>query len=326
MSIGTWIKRKMALLAFALSKAENSALRQREDVLDNAHGHIQTYNQGTLADALLKGEITLPVKELRWRLYKVLSESRGRAAKITGYDKDGMPIVETYTVEKYKLDKVMRDDADPYPVEMVVKNDEVTLSSYQAFTHFDSNKTNLDKEVEKDKEMFNLVGAVENSGFTHTEISFDDMMTTLKDKKSIIIERELRPKFDLEYYTKKLLVRNISEDKKLLEFYVSEYPDEYNRKSRMFISEIKKAIKNPRMADMLDINKVMFITEKTIGVQDGLEFQYEIQKFDKIVVYNGSYVIKFIAKPIVNGENIFIKYKELGLEQRYENKEPKIYD
>lgn len=313
----------MGLLAFALSRAEVASLHQREDVLDNIQGKIQTYNQGTLADALLKGELTLPVKELRWRLYKVLKESKGRAAKIVGYDEDGMPIVETYTVEKYKLEKVIRDNVDPYPVEMVVNNIDLIKSTFESFENFNGNRTNLDKEVERDKEMFDLVGAVSNSGFTHAEISFDDMMSTFKDKKTIMIEREFKPKFDLEDYTDKLIVRNISEDEKLLEFYVSEYADEFNRKSRMFIAEIKKGIINPRATNMLDINKVIFITEKTIGVEDGLEFQYEIIKFDKIITFNGSYVIKFLAKPIVNGEDIFIKYKEVDLEQRYENKEAK---
>ena len=107
-----WIKRKMALLAFALSKAEISTLHQKEDALDSPEGMSQTMNQGSILDALKKGEMTLPVKELRWRLYKVLNESKGKTATITGYDEDGLPIVKTYSVDKYKLDKVIRDDAD----------------------------------------------------------------------------------------------------------------------------------------------------------------------------------------------------------------------
>jgi hypothetical protein len=324
MNIGKWLKRKMALLAFALSKTENSALGQREDVLDNIPGNIQTYNQGTLADALLKGEITLPVKELRWRLYKVLSESKGKAARIVGYDEDDMPIVETYTISAYQLDKIIRDDADSYPVEMVVKNTPLTKSTMEAFQNFDSNKINTGKEIPKNEDKYDLIGGeVIDDSFTHTEMSFDEMTRTFKDKKTIFVERELRPKFELERYTKKLLVRNISEDEKLLEFYVSQYVDDFNRKSRLFITEVKKAIKNPRVTDILDINKVAFISEKTIGVADGLEFVYEITKFDKIVEFNGSYVIKFRAKPIVNGEDVFEKYLEPGLEERYKNKEAK---
>ena len=319
-----WFKRKMALLAFALSKAETSTLHQKQDVLDNVDGMSQTYNQGTMADALLRGEITLPVKELRWRLYKVLDSSKSKVAKITGYDDDGLPIVQTYSVDKYKLDKVMRDDVDNYPVEMVIKNEDLTNSTFEAFEEFDSNRVSGDTMPETKHEMFDMIGQETTATtFTHVNITFDDMMSTFKDKKTIFIQREFRAKFNIEDYVKKLIVRDISEEEKLLEFYVSAYPDEYNRKSRLFINEIKKAIKNPRFSDSLDIEKVIFITDKAIGVDDGLEYEYQIEKFDKIIEFNGSYVIKFVAKPIINGDNIFEKYKLAELEERYKNKKAK---
>jgi hypothetical protein len=319
-----WIKRKMALLAFALSKAEISTLHQKEDALDSPEGMSQTMNQGSILDALKKGEMTLPVKELRWRLYKVLNESKGKTATITGYDEDGLPIVKTYTVDKYKLDKVIRDDSDDYPVEMVVKNEALTQSTFEAFDKFDTNYVSGDTRPAPKQEMFELVGQeMSGTSFTHVEMSFDDMMSTFKDKKTLFFQRELRPKFELESYVQKMLVRNISNDEKLLELYVSAYTDEYNRKSRLFINEIKRAIKNPRFTDMLDITKVNFITDKAIGSADGLEYEYEIKKFDKIIEFNGSYVIKFIAKPIVNGDNIFEKYKLAELEERYRLKKAK---
>ena len=57
------------------------------------------------------------------------------------------------------------------------------------------------------------------------------------------------------------------------------YPDEYDRKTRLFISEVKKAIENPMSVNMLDIEEVIFVTYKSIGVDDFLEFKssYKIQ-------------------------------------------------
>jgi hypothetical protein len=109
----------------------------------------------------------------------------------------------------------------------------------------------------------------------------------------------------------------------MLEFYISLYPDEYNKKTKFLISEIKRAKQNPRVSDLLDIESVGFISDKTIGAVDGSEYEYKITKFDKIVEFNGHYVIKFIANVTVNGENIFEKYKLDELEKRYENKEAK---
>lgn len=322
--MSNWIKRKMALLAFALSKAETSALKQQEDVLGNTQGTMQTHNQGSILDALKKGELTLPVKELRWRLYKILQESKTVSAKIVGYDDDGLPIVETYKLDDYQLEKVIKDDADPYPVELVVKNEVLTTSNADIFDNFDSDKTNTSKPEVKDKVTFDLVGTeTDELKFTHGEVSFDEMMSTFKDNKTILIDRKYKPKFDIEDYLQKIIVRAISKDEKLLEFYVSKYPDEYNRKSRLFISEIKRLEINPRHCDFIEFDKVSFVTNKTLGAGDGLEYEYEITKYDKMVEFNGSYVIKFKAKEIINGANVFEKYKLDELEERYKNKEAK---
>jgi hypothetical protein len=316
MNIIKWVNRKMGMLAFAFSSAEKDAFRQHGDALGNEGTMSQSLNQGMLADALLRGEITLEVEELRWRLYKVLAESKSRGASIVGYDDDGLPIVKTYTIEKYKLDKIIRDDSDPYEVEMLIKNEELTKSTLETLQGNEFNK--------EATETFDLVGhEVDKESNTLGEISFDDMMSLYKSAKTIFISRELRPKFEIETYTNQLIIRNISETEKLLEFYVSIYPDEYNRKSRLFIAEIEKAIKNPRVSDFLDINKIKFITSKAIGVEDGLEFEYDIVKFHKIVTFRGYYVIKFIATPIINGDDIFLKYKMEDLEERYKNKEAK---
>ena len=120
-----------------------------------------------------------------------------------------------------------------------------------------------------------------------------------------------------------MCVRTISETERLLEFYVSMYPDEFNRTTRLFISDVKKAIANPRQADFLEFGGVEFVTYKTIGVDDFLHYSYTDVKFDKIVEYNGHYVIKFKANIVVNGDNIFEQYKQDDLEKKYENKEKK---
>ena len=333
----------MAILSLALSRVEKQSLNQKSDALGTEGAMEQSYHQGMLADALLRGEITMPVKELRWRLYKVLSESKNRTAKITGYDKDGLPIVETYTIEKYKLDKIKCDNFDPYPVELVVSNNDIMKSTYETFSN-EKLKVHTEKEIEtfdETNEMFDLVSnkkyTTNNFGEiieeeeeeekeptrTLGQITFDDMVATMRTKKTLYVHRELKPKFEIEYYTKKMLVRTINEDKKLLEFYLSSYPDEFDRKTRLLISEIKKSIKNPRASDILDIKKVGFISDKTIGSIDGLEYEYEIKHFDKIVEFNGHYVIKFVAEATIKGENIFEKYKLAELEKRYENKEAK---
>jgi hypothetical protein len=133
----------------------------------------------------------------------------------------------------------------------------------------------------------------------------------------------LDQKFQIENFAKKMNVRTISETEKLLEFYVSKYSDEDNRKSSLFLSEIKKAINNPRATDFLDILSVTFVSYNTTGVRDMLDFEYKITKFDKLVEFDGYYVIKFKSEVIKNGESLIDKYREVELDKKYENKEKK---
>jgi hypothetical protein len=127
----------------------------------------------------------------------------------------------------------------------------------------------------------------------------------------------------IENFTKKLNVRHINNDEKLLEFYVSKYPDKEIKTTSLFINQIKKAIENPISVNFLNIDKVNFVTYKCLGVVDFLHFEYDNLLFDKIIEFNGYYIIKYKAKLVINGEPILQKYKSEELELRYKNKEAK---
>jgi hypothetical protein len=142
-----------------------------------------------------------------------------------------------------------------------------------------------------------------------------------KQDVPIMIGRSITPKFKIEDYTKKLYIKNIGDDYKLLEFFINKYPDKYDKKTNFLIKDIEKAIKNPRVSDLLDINEIAFISHDTLGVLDFLEFKYDVIGFDKIVDYDGNYVIKFKCKTTVNGDNILEKYSDDELNERYKNKE-----
>jgi hypothetical protein len=52
-----------------------------------------------------------------------------------------------------------------------------------------------------------------------------------------------------------------------------------------------------------------------------LDFEYKIVKFDKLIEFDGYYVVKFKAEVIKNGESLIEQYREEGLDKKYENKE-----
>lgn len=313
MRIIKWVKNKIALFALAVAKVEESTLTQSGTAFGNQIGHVQDVNQGRLSDSLQKGQITQEVKELRWRMYKVLKATDGVSAKITGYDDDGLPIVKVFEPTINPLKNIKVDDIDDYEINMIVDNTEIMVGAYdgsniEAIEGIDGEETE-----DKDGHIKKTIG----------EVSFDELISNGKSERPISIVREFKPKFEIEKYTKKLVVRDMGENKRLLEFYISMYPDEYDRKTRLLISEIKKAIKNPRISDMLDIKGVNYITDKTMGAKDFHLYEYEVIKFDKIIEFNGHYVIKFQSTITTDGLDIVEQFKEIDLDGRYDRKEVK---
>ena len=313
MKLLKWFNRKMSNLMFSLSKVEQENLTQGGISYESDSGQYQRINQGRLSDSLLNAEVTQEVKELRWRMYKVLKATDGVTAKIVGYDDDGMPIVEVRESKIHPLKKVKVDSEDSYNVVMVVDNSEITLGSLGGSDINNIKEIDGEDKIDKDGDKSRTIA----------ETTFEDMESSVKNERPITIIRSSRPKFDIEKYTKKLIIRKINETEFLLEFYISKYVDNYNRKSRLFISECKKVFTKPKFCNMLDIDGLSFITNKTMGSKDFLFYEYSNLKFDKIIEFGGDYVIKFKSTISENGLDILEVFREKGLDDKYDKKQIK---
>lgn len=282
-----WIKKQFLYLSIALTNVEKNALGQSGNVMSDDTNITQKQRVNQLADDLIQGRITEEVTLLRARLYKIIeaTDELENAVKPILNDKGELVGYDISEAPKKKSihKKIKGDPFDSYEVLMIINNEPITASVLDSF------------------ERINKYG--------------------IKQDNSIVINRDIKPKFDLEKYSTRLFIRKIDSDKRLLEFYIPKYPDKYDRKTNLLISNIKKAKMNPRNSDILDIKSVGFITNKDVGVRDFLEFQYLIEKYDKIVEYDGNYIIKFIATPMVEGNRILEKYRSHKLDEKYKNKE-----
>jgi hypothetical protein len=312
-----WLKKKTAMLALAMGNIEKNVLSQNGETLSSDVTQTRRHTQGQLMDSLVNGVITEEVQNLRWRMYKALEASKDYKTTILK-DEDGNPLVDedgnfvtkTRKVDRSKLlENVKLDTFDIYPLEMVIDNAEITLSVKEGMAQFSSEKPIQNKDLSG-----NTISA------THGVITAKES-TVIKPERPINIIRDSLSKFSIENFTEKLNIRKISETERLLEFYVSKYPDEYNRTSRLFISDIKKAINNPRQSSILDIKGVSFITYNTLGVNDFLEYEFNISSFSKIIEFGGHYVIKFIGEVTLNGKCIIEEHRMEELDKKYKNKE-----
>lgn len=314
-SIKQWFAKQIGRVILSTANVEKNAFGQSGESLESDVSKVQRHTQGMLADSLVNGEVTQEVLNLKWRTYKILKATEGVKSTISGYDEDGMPIVKTTKRNlKLGLKKVKVDEYDDYKLEMVLDNTEIALNTTDMLGNkhmslFDSVMENYDDDG-------NIVSS------SHATIGAAELMATEKGERPLNILREETPNFLIENYTKKLNVRKINKEERLLEFYVSIYPDEYNKNSDMFLRGVKKVIDGNKQK-FLDFEGVEFITYKTIGVEDFLMFKYKDIVFDKIVEFNGFYVIKFKAMVDINGKDILEDHKVAELELKYELKSKK---
>jgi hypothetical protein len=313
--IKNWLTNQIARIMFSVSNVEKNAFGQNGQTLETDITKHQRLTQGQVADSLINGEITQEVINLRWRTYKIIKATEGVKSTITGYDDDGMPIVKTTKRNpKLGLKKVKVDTFDDYKLEMVLDNSEIALSTTD--TMGNENLSILDTVLENYDDDGNIVSV------SHATINANELMATEKGERPIKITRPAPPNFFIENLTKKMNVRKINKKEKLLEFYVSKYPDEYNRTSRLFISAIKKVMEGAKQT-FLELDEIEFVTYKTIGVEDFLLFKYNNIKFDKIVEFNGFYVIKFKCNVDIDGYDILDEHKVVELDNKYSQKAKK---
>jgi hypothetical protein len=310
-----WLKNRLAAIGIAFSNVEKNIINQGAKSLDEIVNQDRRYMQGILVDSLLHGEVTQEVKNLRWRTYKVLKASDGMFLEYEYTDENGNVIYKTKKFDnKSALRNVKLDSFDDYELEMVFNNDEITISVDEAISD------NI-KEYEKPVNNTDENG---QSVTSHGEITNIEYFATNKTQAPINITRAHAPRFFIENFTKRINVRKINDTERLLEFYVSKYSDTYNKNSKIFIKEIEKVIKSgPRNFNFLEFDEVEFITNKTIGAPDFLHYSYKILNFNKIIEFDGNYVIKFNSEILIDGEDILNEYIEKELDKKYNNKEAK---
>ena len=276
-----WIKNQIMALSLALSSVEKNALSQDGQRLTDDAKMVQRHTQGMLMDSLINGEVTEEVKLLRARLYKVTEATDKLVISSVTYDDDGNAV---YSIEqknhKSTLKKLKLDDFDDYDPELVVMNDP------------------------------HVIGLTEGGSE-----SVDTAQSV-----PLVFRRDFTPRFRLEYFTKKMVVRKIDGPEYLLELYISKYPKEFNVNSRLFVKFFEKEKENLK-SQIFDINGIEFITEKNdIGVDDGFLYEFTVNEIDKIIEYDGNYVVKYKAT-LDNVEDIKDYFIHEELDEKYKNKE-----
>ena len=152
------------------------------------------------------------------------------------------------------------------------------------------------------------------------ELSLEEVVSKGKEYISIFnIERDFIPRFKLEDYLKKIVVRTLDKDNVLIDMYTSEYASQFGKVDALFIKQLYDIKKeNNKKSDITTFNKLSFITDNSCGEHSSCNFEYDNIVFQEINTFDGNFVLTFKATIRKDGEFIGDKFKTKEIDKKLE--------
>ena len=151
----------------------------------------------------------------------------------------------------------------------------------------------------------------------------------IKDKKkhrseyTLKFMRDFVPRFYLEDYITKVVVKDASENY-VLDFYCSKYPRQFNEKrDKAFLSEVKKIISGNIKSDIIDFQKVSWVTSNAWGMDDWMHYVFADFEFYDIIEFDGHYIFRFGCQSELFADNLLDKIYSNSANEKYKTKAKK---
>lgn len=264
-----------------MKSADMEAFQGTTTQSKDGSGVEHTQESKNVFQNLLRGELTQEVIEMRYEMYQTERESKKFA-----YNGNGTAVRKEN--EAYQR---LIENSDNDEIYVVQDNKETngSLDEFGIYTHEDN--------------------------ISIAEKSRGDLR--LKEKREYIfnIKRNFFPQYRIEEFTKKIVLKK-REEKVIVDLYISMYNEQFNKRQNMFLVQIKKIINGDTRSDIINFDNLNFISFNAYGTDD-LKF-YEIGrlKFDKIILFDGNYILRFIGDFLVDGEDLTDEfYDEIAAEK-----------
>lgn len=149
---------------------------------------------------------------------------------------------------------------------------------------------------------------IEDTGTLSENLSEVDYRIKNKKEFTIDIERDFIPRFRLEEFTNKLVVKRINENAVMLDFYTPIYKSQFNTIHKLFLKELENIYMGDVRSDVIDFKQVEFVSFRAFGTDDLKKYTYNNIEFDNILIFDGHYVIKFTADIVNDGEDLINEF------------------
>lgn len=304
-------KIRVAYNAFLLSASniEENALKNTDSMLSD-FGDNKTLSQTNTLQDMLNGVMTEEVQMIRARYYKILENANNYS----------------YNMNKHKVKPIeyKKDENGEY---MLNENGSYIEEAFDPSQFIDGaiEKTNpfsrnsLSKVVTDNEDSnFTLLYSINNT-LTDSSRHDEPQVTKLQ-----LNNYNKFPKFSLALYSESLKIREIDSEHSLLEFYIRDFDDKFNKHkfTRSLLNNLSKGLNNKQIDALFNFDEIAFETDMSDkGTKPLRSFIYTDPTFHKMVKFNNYYIIKYKVKNEVVNINLVDKYKIEALEKKYDDKE-----
>ena len=255
---------------------------------------VRHQEAGGVFSDFLKGKETEQTVEMRDKMYRVMREAEKYdvsdiTVRINGEDDDMEFITPHHLRRKTKADFANHADVmnpEGYPIRTIQDNRKSETNS-----------------------MFSVeipAGAY-------------DFVTTIS------VERNgITPRFPIEKYAKRVVVRTAGEDRCLIDIYLPYDSSQFGKVDAILVSNLHQMMESGRVFnDITDFKGISWYSDRAWNCEDMCLFKYQDVKPLRISVYDGSFVITFSCKCEVDGKYVGEKYETSALSAKYVKKETK---
>ena len=271
-----------------------STSNKNDDLDTTGVGGIeQQQEQDSVWQDLLKGEVTERVRELRHEMYYAERKSHE-------YEYGGGGNARKNNIFSYKGNV---EASDGYSVKIVQANSVIPTCLTDAGV---------------------VVYGTNSDIYSSVNDVIRNRPNSEKEYRIKIDRTEFIPKFKIENYITKLVVKTVQDDVVMVDLYVNKYYNKLEATSKLFHAEMERIYQgidtNTNPGGILYFKRVHFIAKNAFGVPDLTEVSLVDFKFDNIVEYDGHYVLKFFAKEEKQNDMIDEFYNE-ATAKKIENNE-----
>ena len=253
---------------------------------------------GPFAD-MLEQKVTKEVEELRDKHYRVLKEADKYTAK-------GMTLSEDVIINE--------------------KGEEETVLTFKGGVAKKTKADFIKHPPVYETEGTQLLLIQDVKQYEKNSMFVDNVPKGLYDfDTNLEISRSFVPRFEIEKFAKKIVIRKFGREyRSFIDIYLPTEASQFGKIDAILISNLYTIYKERNFKmDITEFDNIAFFTDHAWNSDDFCKYEYINPKLVDVNIFDGSFVLTFVATVVVEGEDLSAKYRTKELDEKYEQKAAK---